>query len=87
MEVAACLLLCWNALAFLVMGWDKGRARRGEWRVPEKVLFFFAFCFGGPGILAGMRVFRHKTRHLSFQIGVPAGILFSCALAWLLFQV
>lgn len=74
----------WNCLAFLVMGWDKRRAKTGGWRTPEKVLFFFAFCFGGPGIWLGMRTFRHKTKHRSFLLGVPAGILADCALVWLL---
>lgn len=81
MILTACLL-AWNALAFLVMGWDKHRAKSGGWRVPEKTLFFFAFCFAGPGVLLGMKSFRHKTKHTSFRIGVPAGILLDAALIW-----
>lgn len=82
----AAAVLLWNALAFLTMGWDKRRARNHGWRVPEKTLFFMAFTLAGPGILLGMAVFRHKTKHLSFRLGVPAGIITNCALIWLVFS-
>lgn len=82
--LCAGILLLWNLAGFILMGMDKRRARRNEWRVPERVFFFFAFCFGGVGILAGMRVFHHKTQHLSFRIGVPAGILLDGVLIFML---
>ena len=31
----------------------------------------YAFFFGGPGAFLGMQIFRHKTKHLQFQIFVP----------------
>lgn len=69
-------LLLWNVIAFAMMGVDKGRAKRGEWRIRERTLLSTAFLLGGPGILTGMLVFRHKTKHWSFRVLVPAGILF-----------
>ena len=42
------------------------------WRVPEKVLFLSALAGGSLGSLAGMALFRHKTRHWSFRLGMPA---------------
>ena len=60
-----------NGLAFLLFGVDKARARRGAWRISESALLLAAACFGGTGALAGMRAFRHKTRHWKFKILVP----------------
>lgn len=73
-------LIAWNLTGFVLMGADKRRAKLGRWRIPEKTFFFFAFCFGRLGILAGMKLFHHKTQHLSFRVGVPTGILLDCAL-------
>ena len=60
-----------NLAAFGLMGVDKGRARRGKWRVPEKTLFLPVALGGGLGGVLGMRVFRHKTKHLAFRLGFP----------------
>ena len=60
---------------FLLMGLDKRRARRGEWRVPEKWFFLLALLGGAPGAILGMYAFRHKTRHWYFKFGLPAILL------------
>ncbi len=65
------ILFAINIIAFLVMGLDKLKARRGWWRIPESILFLLALGMGAAGILAGMLVFRHKIRHAKFLIGVP----------------
>lgn len=64
-----------NALAFLQMGEDKLRARRQQWRISEKRLLLTAACFGALGAWAGMRVFRHKTKHNAFRIGIPVMLI------------
>ena len=74
------ILAIWNLITFLMMGYDKRRAIKGGWRVPEKRLFLCSFFFGGPGIALGMKVFRHKTQHWSFKILVPLSILADVAL-------
>ena len=61
-------LIC--VIAFFAYGIDKSKARNGQWRTPEKTLLTLAF-FGAPGALLGMYIFRHKTKHLRFQILVP----------------
>lgn len=61
-----------NATGFLIMLIDKHRAKKGLWRIPEKTLFLTALLGGSAGCIAGMQVFRHKTKHLSFTIGMPA---------------
>jgi uncharacterized membrane protein YsdA (DUF1294 family) len=63
-----------NMAGFAIMAIDKGKARRGAWRIPEKTLLTIAAAGGAPGIWLGMYMFRHKTKKLKFSLGVP-GIL------------
>lgn len=60
-----------NIIAFLLMGIDKRRAIRHKWRIPEKTLFLSAILLGSVGANLGMQVFRHKTKHARFVIGMP----------------
>lgn len=69
---AALLLLCSNVTPFLLMGIDKHRARHGKWRIRESTLLVTSALLGGAGGLAGMYVFRHKTRKRMFRWGMPA---------------
>lgn len=60
-----------NVIGFLLMGIDKFRAKRRGFRIPEATLFIIAIIGGSIGSLLGMHIFRHKTRHRSFTIGMP----------------
>lgn len=60
-----------NVVTFVVYGIDKRRAIKGKWRISEKALIMLAVCGGSIGAWIGMQVFRHKTKHLLFVIGVP----------------
>ncbi|MCI8853347.1 MAG: DUF1294 domain-containing protein [Lachnospiraceae bacterium] len=77
-------LLAVNILAFSSMGSDKKRARQGRWRIPEKTLFLLALLGGSIGSLAGMHIFRHKTRHWYFRYGIPAILVLQVVLFWFL---
>ena len=80
------LLAVMSVFLFAMMGIDKGKARRGTWRIPEKTLFVFALLGGAVGGTAGMFLFRHKTKHLSFRLLFPllaAAQLALCAWLWL----
>lgn len=82
------LLVCWlvfaNLLGVILMGADKNRARHGRWRIPEKSFFLLALLGGSVGCWAGMYLFRHKTRHWYFVIGMPAILLLQIlAAVWL----
>ena len=62
-----------NLIAFALMGIDKSKSKKqGARRIPEKTLFLAALFGGGLGATAGMYVFRHKTRHWYFVVGMPA---------------
>lgn len=60
------------------------RGRKPRRRIPEKTLFLIAALGGSLGVLAGMYLFRHKTKHKSFVFGVPLILAAQIALAWLL---
>lgn len=60
-----------NLVGFALMGIDKRRARRKEWRISEKTLFGCALLGGSLGAIAGMYHFRHKTKHWYFKFGLP----------------
>ena len=64
-------LLVINLMAFCAMWWDKKRAQKGEWRISEAGLFTLVLLGGGIGGIAGMYIFRHKTKKLRFTIGFP----------------
>ena len=80
-------LIFMNLLAFLLMGLDKAKARRNRWRIPEKPLFLSAILGGSIGAILGMQVFRHKTKHASFRIGMPCILIAQLGLAvYILFR-
>ena len=69
-----------NLAAFCLFGIDKWKARHQKWRIPEKTLFLAAGLGGSFGAGLAMRVFRHKTKHRSFTIGIPMIFLVHCVL-------
>ena len=73
-----------NLAAFALMGVDKRRAERGAWRIPERTLFLPAILGGSPGAILGMQMFRHKTRHRQFMIGMPLILLVQLVIVGLL---
>ncbi len=71
MKYFAIYLIIVNAIAFLLMLADKRKAKKKQWRIPEKVLFGSAIIGGSIGAILGMYTFRHKTKHTSFVVGMP----------------
>ena len=78
-------LLIMNVIAFALMGIDKGKAKKGAWRISEKGLFLPAILGGSIGAIAGMQVFRHKTKHWYFKYGMPAILILQLAVAGILY--
>lgn len=83
-RIVVVYLLIINIAAYFVMRRDKRLARQGGRRIPEKTLFGYAAFGGAAGIWLGMRAFRHKTKHLSFLLGVPALFAVNIGCVWYL---
>lgn len=60
-----------NVITFFIYGIDKHKAKKHKWRISENMLIGLAVLGGFVGAFAGMQIFRHKTKHLKFVIGVP----------------
>ncbi len=73
-------------ITFLVWGIDKYRAKFQQWRIPEKTLYGLIVLGGGVGALAGMSLFRHKTRKPAFKIMAILSVVIHLILLIYLFQ-
>ncbi len=75
-------LLIINVLAFVCYGLDKLKAKSNARRISERALLLLALVGGSVGAWLGMLVWRHKTKHAMFAIGVPVMLLLQAALYW-----
>lgn len=82
--VVIAYLVILNLIGIIVMGADKSRAKRKAWRIPEKSLFLVSILGGSIGTWAGMYLFRHKTKHWYFVIGMPLILILQTTLAFIL---
>ena len=80
-DIVAIYLIVLNLTGLAVMGIDKSRARKHRWRIPEKTLFLVSILGGSIGTWAGMYLFRHKTKHWYFVIGMPAILIIQLVIA------
>lgn len=70
-----CYILIINILGLTLMKCDKQKAIKGTYRISEKTFFIISFLLGGIGIYLGMYLFRHKTKHVKFTVGIPITII------------
>ena len=73
-------LLAINAVAFIMYGIDKYKAKKAKLRIPEATLLLLAVLGGSIGAWMGMKVWHHKTMHKKFKYGIPAILLIQIAL-------
>ena len=78
MKLLLYYLLIINAAGFLLMLVDKWKAKKNRWRIRESTLLLVAALGGSVGSLAGMYLFRHKTQHLKFTLGIPLILAEQC---------
>ncbi len=82
------LLYCFviSLCGFVMMGQDKKKAKKGQWRTKERTLLGIAFLGGALGIGLGMSFFRHKTKTLIFQILVPIFLILNLLVMYYFLQ-
>ncbi len=78
-NILAYYLIIINAVAFIVYGIDKYKAKKAKWRISEATLLMLAVLGGSIGAWTGMRVWHHKTMHKKFKYGVTAILLIQIA--------
>jgi len=86
MKIFAGYLLVVNLISLALMGLDKLRAVRRRRRIPEQVLLTLAALGGSIGTLAGMYLFRHKTRKKRFSVGIPIILVLQIAVLFFVYR-
>jgi uncharacterized membrane protein YsdA (DUF1294 family) len=71
-----------NAYSLFLMWFDKKQAKKGGFRISERALWIAAICGGAIGAVIGMNLFRHKTKHRSFQLGMPILVVLQLGLLY-----
>ncbi|WP_411679532.1 DUF1294 domain-containing protein [Clostridium thailandense] len=71
MKILLYYILIINLYGILIMYYDKNKSIKKQWRVPEARIFLISFILGSLGVILGMYLFRHKTKHMKFTLGVP----------------
>lgn len=87
MQGISIYLIFMNLVGLCMMGVDKARAKKRAWRIPERRLFLCSLLGGSLGTWAGMYLFRHKTRHWYFVIGMPLIFFLQTATIFYLIKV
>lgn len=75
-----------NIISFFIMLYDKRQAIYHNFRISEKTIFIISLLLGGIGTYVGMYVFRHKTKHLKFTIGIPIVIILNIISVFYIFN-
>jgi uncharacterized membrane protein YsdA (DUF1294 family) len=66
-----------NLFTLFLMRVDKQKARKEQFRIPERTFFLLSILGGAFGTYLGMHLFRHKTKHKRFKIGIPLLIIWN----------
>ncbi|WP_232334496.1 DUF1294 domain-containing protein [Oceanobacillus sp. AG] len=66
-----------NIFTLFLMRIDKQKAIKQQFRIPERTFFLLSFLGGALGTYIGMQLFRHKTKHASFTVGIPVLIIWN----------
>ena len=73
-----------NIVTFVTFWIDKNLSKHNQSRVSESTLVLMSALGGAAGGLAAMYLFRHKTRHAKFFLGLPAMLLIHMIIAFLI---
>lgn len=73
-----------NLVTLITFGIDKRLAQQKRNRVQESSLILLSALGGAAGGLAAMYLFRHKTKHAKFFLGLPALLLIHLMIAFLI---
>lgn len=84
--VVLAYLAVMTIVGLIIMKADKTKAEKNKWRIKEATLFLVSAIGGSLGTWAGMYLFRHKTKHWYFVVGMPLILIAHIALLVFLFS-
>ena len=84
--VVLAYLAVMTIVGLIIMKADKTKAEKNKWRIKEATLFLVSAIGGSLGTWAGMYLFRHKTKHWYFVVGMPLILIAHIALLVFLFN-
>lgn len=62
---------------------DKQKAKKHKWRISENTLILISILGGSIGSIIGMQLFRHKTNHIKFKLGLPTILIIQIILLYI----
>ena len=71
-----------SLISVIICIFDKHRARVHGRRIRERTLFILCFLGGSVAMYITMQIIRHKTRHISFMLGIPFIIAFQALILY-----
>lgn len=76
-------LIIISLVSIVVCIYDKKISKKNkvELRIPESVLLLLSALGGSVAMLGTMLIFRHKTKHVKFMLGIPVIIVLQIAIA------
>ena len=81
----ACIayLIVISIISMIICIYDKVISKKNDvkLRIPEKVLLLFSALGGSVAMFITMLIFRHKTKHVKFMLGIPIIMLVQIAIA------
>lgn len=79
MNVPTIYILALSIISVVITCYDKWAARYAKrHRTPEKTLFLLSVFGGSAAMFLTMLLIRHKTKHRSFMLGLPAILIVQC---------
>ncbi len=71
-----------SLISIIVCIYDKKISKKNDvkLRIPEKTLFIWSAVGGSLAMFITMRLIRHKTKHVSFMVGIPVIFILQVAL-------
>ncbi len=80
--ILAVYLAVVSLCSVVVCIYDKKISKRNnvKLRIPEKSLFIWSAVGGSLAMYITMRIIRHKTKHVSFMVGIPVIMVLQIAL-------
>ena len=83
LKICLAYLIAISLISIIVCIWDKkiSKKNRVELRIPEAVLLLLSALGGSVAMFITMLVFRHKTKHVKFMLGIPVIIILQAAAA------